>query len=194
MPMHALSAVEARITALEQLLRGFTVRGTYDPNQAYQRLDVVACDGSSLVARCDNPGPCPGSNWQLLASRGKRGPRGRGGHCMVDEDDVHAFEVELAAFHGEAAKLRAHMARVKADFDQHMAASRQRFDDDVRAEYARLSAELNAARAELHAEMTRARAELAAEFRSAHARLDRLRPLIAMAEEDDAAASPPHRS
>ena len=88
---------------------------------------------------------------------------------MVDEDNIHAFNVELAAFHGEAAKLRAHMARVKADFDQHMAASRQRFDDDVRA-------------------------ELAAEFRSAHARLDRLRPLIAMAEEDDAAASPPHRS
>src|SRR5262249_19826625 len=26
-----------------------------------------------------------------LASRGKRGPRGRGGHCMVDEDDIHAF-------------------------------------------------------------------------------------------------------
>jgi len=102
---------------------------------------------------------------------------------MVDEDDVHAFNVELAAFHGEAAKLRAHMARVKADFDQHMAASRQRFDDHMRAEYA-----------SLNAEMIQARAELAEEFRAAHARLDRLRPLIAMAEEDDAAASPPHRS
>ena len=113
---------------------------------------------------------------------------------MVDEDDIHAFNVELAAFHGEAAKLRTHMARVKADFDQHMAASRQRFDDHMRAEYASLNAEMIQARAELAEEFCRARAELAAEFRSAHARLDRLRPLIAMAEEDDAAASPPHRS
>jgi len=158
MAEHALSAASlaARITALEQQARGFHVRGTYDPAQAYQRLDVVACGGSSFVARCDQPGPCPGKNWQLLASRGKRGPRGRDWRSNMDDDDVHAFNVELAAFHAEAAKLRAHMARVKAEFDHHMAESRKLFD----------------------AEMTQAREELRAEYRAAHARLDRLLPLI----------------
>jgi hypothetical protein len=161
--MRALSAIEARIAALEQQLRGFTVRGTYDPKIDYQRLDVVARDGSSFVARCDNPGPCPGPHWQLLASRGKRGPRGRDWRSTMDEDDVHAFQVELAAFHAEAAKLRVHMARIKADFDQHMAESRKLFDDHMRAEYARLNAE-----------MMQAREELRAEYRAAHAWLDRL--------------------
>ena len=33
-------------------------------------------DGSSFVALKDHPGPCPGADWQLLASRGSRGDRG----------------------------------------------------------------------------------------------------------------------
>jgi len=69
MPMHALSAVEARITALELKvveLRGFTVRGTWDPTQTYQRGDVVARDGSSFVALCDHASFCPGKDWQLF--------------------------------------------------------------------------------------------------------------------------------
>ena len=33
-------------------------------------------NGSSFVALKDTPGPCPGSDWHLLASRGSRGSRG----------------------------------------------------------------------------------------------------------------------
>jgi hypothetical protein len=51
-------------------------RGTYDGNAEYHYLDVVALNGSSFVALKDNPGLCPGDDWQLLASRGSRGQRG----------------------------------------------------------------------------------------------------------------------
>ena len=52
-------------------------RGTYDPNgQDYCWLDVVMLNGSSFVALRDDPGPCPGENWQLVASAGKRGQQG----------------------------------------------------------------------------------------------------------------------
>ena len=33
-------------------------------------------NGSSFVASKDAPSPCPGDDWQLLASRGSRGDRG----------------------------------------------------------------------------------------------------------------------
>jgi hypothetical protein len=36
-------------------------------------------DGSSFVALKDHPGPCPGDDWQLLASRGSRGHQGPSG-------------------------------------------------------------------------------------------------------------------
>jgi len=59
---------------------GFTVRGTYDGNEAYKHLDVVMINGSSFVALKDNPGLCPDSgDWHLLASRGSRGQRGAEG-------------------------------------------------------------------------------------------------------------------
>jgi hypothetical protein len=54
----------------------FTVRGTYDGNEKYKHLDVVMVNGSSFVALKDNPGLCPGDDWQLLASRGSRGHHG----------------------------------------------------------------------------------------------------------------------
>ena len=56
-----------------------TVRGTFDATADYRRLDVVAFNGGSFVARKDAPGPCPGSGWQLLASQGKRGVAGARG-------------------------------------------------------------------------------------------------------------------
>jgi hypothetical protein len=59
--------------------KSITVRGTFDETTDYQRLDVVALDGGSFVALKDAPGPCPGSGWQLFASRGKRGPVGQTG-------------------------------------------------------------------------------------------------------------------
>ena len=56
--------------------RSLQVRGTYTENGDYQALDVVALNGGSFIARCDNPGPCPGERWQLLTKQGKQGPQG----------------------------------------------------------------------------------------------------------------------
>jgi hypothetical protein len=53
-----------------------TPRGAYDGRADYRCLDVIMVDGSSFVALKDHPGPCPGTDWQLLASRGSRGDRG----------------------------------------------------------------------------------------------------------------------
>jgi hypothetical protein len=58
---------------------GFTVRGTYYGGEEYRHLDVVIVNGSSFVALRDRPGPCPGEDWHLLASRGSRGSRGERG-------------------------------------------------------------------------------------------------------------------
>jgi hypothetical protein len=55
------------------------VRGTFDQSVNYRRLDVVALNGGSFVALKDEPGPCPGPGWQLIASQGKRGTAGEKG-------------------------------------------------------------------------------------------------------------------
>jgi hypothetical protein len=52
------------------------VRSTFSEAARYEYLDVVAVNGSSFIARADNPGECPGEGWQLLASAGRRGARG----------------------------------------------------------------------------------------------------------------------
>jgi hypothetical protein len=57
----------------------FNIRGTYDELTAYSYLDVVALNGGSFVALKDAPGSCPGPDWQLLCSAGRRGPRGERG-------------------------------------------------------------------------------------------------------------------
>jgi hypothetical protein len=62
--------------------RCFTVRGTYSAEEEYQALDVVILDGSSFVAKHDDPGPCPGDGWQLAASRGGRGKQGDPGKAV----------------------------------------------------------------------------------------------------------------
>lgn len=54
-------------------------RGTYDPAAAYERLNVVALNGASFVAKKNDPGPCPGEGWQLVAAQGKRGQQGERG-------------------------------------------------------------------------------------------------------------------
>ena len=54
----------------------FRVRGTYQPGEPYSRLDVVALGGGSYVARRNNPGACPGDDWQALCFQGKKGPVG----------------------------------------------------------------------------------------------------------------------
>jgi hypothetical protein len=57
----------------------FLIEGTYDPGAKYRWLSIVMLNGSSFVARHDNPGPCPGDGWQLFTSVGKRGQNGAKG-------------------------------------------------------------------------------------------------------------------
>jgi hypothetical protein len=56
----------------------FTIRGTYKTDVSYQRLDVVTLDYGWFVARVDNPGTCPGPDWQAgpVGRRGDKGPKG----------------------------------------------------------------------------------------------------------------------
>jgi hypothetical protein len=62
-----------------------TIRGTYSETVAdYHRFDIVALNGSSFIARTDQPGACPGPGWQLIASAGrpgKPGPKGDRGEA-----------------------------------------------------------------------------------------------------------------
>jgi hypothetical protein len=59
--------------------RSPTVRGTFDPKATYTRLDIVAFDKGSFIARYDEPGSCPGDGWQLIAAEGARGEKGSPG-------------------------------------------------------------------------------------------------------------------
>ena len=56
-----------------------TVRSTYDAAVKYARLDIVALDGTTFIARKDDPGVCPGDGWQLMSVRGKPGIKGSPG-------------------------------------------------------------------------------------------------------------------
>jgi hypothetical protein len=55
------------------------IRGTYNTQAKYQQLDIVALNGGSFIAKSDEPGPCPGPGWQLIASQGKPGIKGPAG-------------------------------------------------------------------------------------------------------------------
>jgi len=59
--------------------RSIVVRGLFTENESYGRLDIVALNGSSFIAKKNDPGPCPGAGWQLLVSQGKSGQRGERG-------------------------------------------------------------------------------------------------------------------
>jgi hypothetical protein len=90
-----IGPLQQRIKALElelaatrgalDILRGkgipgtFNIKGTFDSRTTYNYLDVVAHNGASWVAKRDNPGPCPGDDWQLLARQGQRGATGERG-------------------------------------------------------------------------------------------------------------------
>lgn len=52
------------------------ITGTFDVTRAYRKLNVVALNGGSFIAKRDNPGDCPGDGWQLVASQGNRGKPG----------------------------------------------------------------------------------------------------------------------
>jgi len=55
------------------------VCGTFDAYKTYGRLDIVECHGASYVARCNDPGVCPGDGWQIVSRPGLRGPTGETG-------------------------------------------------------------------------------------------------------------------
>jgi hypothetical protein len=60
------------------------VAATYREGETYSFLTIVALNGSSFIARTDDPGPCPGDGWQLIASAGrpgKHGPKGEPGEA-----------------------------------------------------------------------------------------------------------------
>jgi hypothetical protein len=83
------------------------IRGTYDAEARYQHLDIVATDGSSFIALKDEPGPCPGPDWQLIASAGRRGrigpmgPRGERGEKGDKGDSCSTildWEIDRASY------------------------------------------------------------------------------------------------
>lgn len=53
------------------------VRGTYDPEASYGRLNIVALNGGAFMSRKADPGPCPGEGWQVIAMRGRPGEPGK---------------------------------------------------------------------------------------------------------------------
>jgi len=87
-----------------------TIRGTYDAKARYQHLDIVAQGGSPFIARKNEPGACPGPDWQLIASAGRpgrTGPIGRTGERgeKGDKGDtgpvILAWEIDRASYHAE---------------------------------------------------------------------------------------------
>ena len=59
--------------------RPLCIRGTYRAEETYAAFDVVMKESSSHVALKDDPGPCPGPGWQILAAAGRRGVAGEPG-------------------------------------------------------------------------------------------------------------------
>lgn len=55
------------------------VKGVFSEEETYLARDIVKFDGSSWIAKTDEPGPIPGDGWVQLASKGKRGDRGEKG-------------------------------------------------------------------------------------------------------------------
>jgi hypothetical protein len=73
------------------------VRGTYTPVERYTRLDIVALNGSAFIARRDDPGDCPGEDWQLMSAPGKRGqqgPRGERGERGPSGTIINSWRID----------------------------------------------------------------------------------------------------
>jgi hypothetical protein len=77
------------------------VRGTFDPMQHYDALNIVAFNGSAFMARRGDPGDCPGDGWQLIASAGragKPGPKGERGERGPAGPMVLRGEIDRATY------------------------------------------------------------------------------------------------
>ena len=73
------------------------IKGTHDLKAKYNLGDVVAKDGASFIARRNDPGPCPGAGWQLLAKQGSRGVAGQRGAPGRDAPTIERWIVDRAA-------------------------------------------------------------------------------------------------
>jgi hypothetical protein len=74
------------------------IRGTFQPGSKYDLGDLVARDGASFVARKNNPGPCPGDGWQLMAKQGQRGIAGPQGIAGKDAPRIVSWKVDRQHF------------------------------------------------------------------------------------------------
>src|SRR5262249_49784137 len=52
------------------------VKGTYSVYGQYRKLDIVAMDGAAFISKRDNPGVCPGDDWQMISRQGRQGRKG----------------------------------------------------------------------------------------------------------------------
>jgi hypothetical protein len=86
-----------------------TVRGTFDAREQYRELDIVVFDGATWIARRDNPGICPGDNWQLMAKQGRRGRPGIPGErgARGEKGDTGDPGRSLVSWQVDRAKYRA---------------------------------------------------------------------------------------
>lgn len=57
----------------------FKICGTWNAGDRYKALNVAILNGGAFVAKTDNPGTCPGPDWQMLAAQGKQGRQGEKG-------------------------------------------------------------------------------------------------------------------
>lgn len=90
-------------------------RGTYASDATYAQFDFVMLGGSSFIARHDDPGPCPGEGWQLLASggsKGKAGERGDAGRPGAPGPGLRAIRVDD---HGLLSAVNADGTTVECD-------------------------------------------------------------------------------
>jgi len=89
---------EATVKAAIETALARRIRGTHDSKAEYFANDMVAKDGGTFVARRNNPGPCPGTDWQLMARQGSRGVAGERGPPGKDAPRIDRWIVDRAAF------------------------------------------------------------------------------------------------
>jgi|SRR5215467_8693169 len=74
------------------------IRGTWTPQGKYNVNDIVAKEGGSFVARKNDPGPCPGDDWQLVAKQGARGIAGPPGERGPSGRSIVSWKVDRQHF------------------------------------------------------------------------------------------------
>jgi hypothetical protein len=76
----------------------------------YEALNIVALNGGAFIAKCDEPGACPGDGWQLIAKQGKagatgergiageRGPRGEQGPAGTPAPTIKSWKIDRTSY------------------------------------------------------------------------------------------------